>query len=221
MPGIIEHLRSLDRKERFAVLRDALGLHPETPYLDDGFRKRLRDCIHVDVPERAFLAVDYHLDWIQIAFHLNANPDVEPGHPFPKPDFGDINRDQEDIDLLVAFEGKDGGRAVTHLVLIEAKAYLPWTNKQLASKAKRLKEIFGDDGTAHNAVKPHFVMMTGRLSGKIDPASWPDWMSSGGNLRWLKYCLPTRTKVTRCTDRGRRLKNGSHLRLDHVPSGSE
>ena len=221
MSRIIEHLRSLDRKERFAVLRDALGLNDKTPCLDDSFRKRLRECIRVDVPGRAFLAMDYHLDWIQIAFHLDANPDIEPGHPFPKPDFGDINRDQEDIDLLVAFEGKDAGRAVTHLVLIEAKAYLPWTNKQLASKAKRLKEIFGDDGKAHDAVKSHFVMMTGRLSGKIDTDSWPDWMSNGGNPRWLKYSLPTRTKVTRCTDRGRHFKNGSHLRLDPVPPGSE
>ena len=93
--------------------------------LDDGFRKRLGDCIGVDVPECAFLAMDYHLDWIQIAFHLDASPDIDPGRPFPKPDFGDINRDQEDIDLLVAFKGKDAGRAVTHLVLIEAKAYLP------------------------------------------------------------------------------------------------
>ena len=110
---------------------------------------------------------------------------------------------------------------MTHLVLIEAKAYLPWTNKQLASKAKRLKEIFGDNGKAHDAVKSHFVMMTGRLSGKIDTGSWPDWMSNGGNPRWLKYSLPTRTKVTRCTDRGRHFKNGSHLRLDPVPPGSE
>ena len=112
------------------------------------------------------------------------------------------------------YEDKDDGRAVTHLVLIEAKAYLPWTNKQLASKAKRLKEIFGDDGKAHDAVKSHFVMMTGRLSGKIDTDSWPDWMSNGDNPRWLQYSLPTRTKVTRCTDRGRHFKNGSHLRLD-------
>ena len=120
-----------------------------------------------------------------------------------------------------ALQDKDDGRAVTHLVLIEAKAYPPWTNKQLASKAKRLKEIFGDGGKAHDAVKPHFVLMTGRLSGNIDTDSWPDWMSDGGNLRWLTYNLPTRTKVTRCTDRGRHSKNGSHLRLDPVPPAGE
>ena len=67
------------------MLRDALGFHPETPRLDDGFRKRLGDCIGVDVPECAFLAMDYHLDWIQIAFHLDANPDKSQVIPFPSP----------------------------------------------------------------------------------------------------------------------------------------
>ena len=217
MPGIIEHLRSLDRKERFAVLRDALGFDVKTPCLDRDFCERLGKCIGVDVPERAFLAMDYHLDWIQIAFHLDANSDIESGRPFLKPDFGDINRDQEDIDLLVAFESKDAGRVVTHLVLIEAKAYLSWTNKQLNSKVGRLCEIFGDDGERHEAVKPHFVLMTGRLSGDIHAVSWPNWMKNSGNPRWLEYNLPARTKVTRCTDGGRPYQKGTHLRLDNVP----
>ncbi len=199
------------------MLRDALGFHPESPRLDDDFRKRLGECIRVDVPAWTFLAIDYHLDWIQIAFLLDTNPDLKHGDPFLKPERGDINKDQEDIDLLIAFEGKEGSQAVTHLVLIEAKAYLPWSNEQLRSKARRLKEIFGADGGRHDAVKPHFVMMTERLSGKIDPCSWPDWMKICGDIPWLQYSLPSRTKVTRCTDSGTNCKNGTHLRLDLVP----
>lgn len=217
MPGLVEHLRRLDRKERFAVLRDALGFHCETPEIDDGFRRRLGKCIGVVVPERVFLAMDYHLDWIQLALYLAANPVLECGEPFPKPEFGDINRDQEDIDVLIAFEDEDCSQTVTHLVLVEAKAYLPWTNRQLDSKAERLQEIFGDGGKAHESVKPHFALMTQRCTDKIKPCAWPCWMLNDGELPWLQYSLPTRTKVTRCTDSGRRHKDGSHLRLDPVP----
>ena len=60
MSRVIEMLRYLDRKERFAVLREALGFDRETPRLDDGFRNELSKSIGISVPERAFLAADYH-----------------------------------------------------------------------------------------------------------------------------------------------------------------
>ena len=41
---------------------------------------------------------------------------------------------QEDADLLVAFEQGD----IIHLMLVEAKAETGWTNKQMCSKAKGL-----------------------------------------------------------------------------------
>ncbi|MCE2519553.1 MAG: hypothetical protein J4G15_06980 [Alphaproteobacteria bacterium] len=49
--------------------------------------------------------------------------------------------------------------------------------------------------------------------------SWSDWIKNGGDIPWLQYSLPPRTMVTRCTDSGRNYKNGTHLRLDLVPSG--
>ena len=78
MSRVIEMLRYLDRKERFAVLREALGFDRETPRLDDGFRNELSKSIGISVPERAFLAADYHLDWIELALHLARRPDVRP-----------------------------------------------------------------------------------------------------------------------------------------------
>ena len=45
---------------------------------------------------------------------------------------------QEDIDLLIAFEKQ----AKTHLVLVEAKGGTAWGNDQLRSKASRLQHIF-------------------------------------------------------------------------------
>ena len=55
----IEILRSLDRKERFAVLRETLGFDRTAPELGEGFRTRLSSCIGVPVPAKAFAAMDY------------------------------------------------------------------------------------------------------------------------------------------------------------------
>ncbi len=138
MSKVIESLRSLDRKERFAVVREALCIDEQTPKLDKGFREKLSGCVGVPVPEHAFVAMDYHLDWIRMSLHLAENPAPRPGEPFPNLGFDDINNDQEDIDLLVAFDSGDETAPATHLAMIEAKAYLPWTNEQLKSKTCRL-----------------------------------------------------------------------------------
>ena len=219
MSKVIDSLRLLDRKERFAVLREALGFDRIAPKLGRGFQEKLGACIGVPVPERAFVAMDYHLDWIQMALHFAENPPPRPGEAFRNPGFSNINRDQEDIDLLVAFDTTDEDPSVTHLVLIEAKAYLPWTNKQLESKTRRLCRTFGDDGARHDAVKPHFLLMTGRRSDNILTAAWPGWTkASDGNPFWLDYNLPCRRKVTRCDAGGKPDKRGGHLRFDRVPS---
>ena len=54
MSALIEHLRSFNRKERFILLREALG----SDTLGDAFRRRLGDCIGVPVPADAFVAMD-------------------------------------------------------------------------------------------------------------------------------------------------------------------
>ena len=221
MSKVIEILRSLDRKERFAVLREALEFDRIAPELGKNFRTRLSASIDVPVPAHAFVAMDYHLDWIQMALHLAENSTPRPGEAFRNPGFSDINKDQEDIDLLVAFATGDENPPATHLVLIEAKAYLPWTNKQLKSKTGRLREIFGEDATQHGVVEPHFVLMTGRRSDNIQTLEWPGWTKDAqGNPFWLEYDLPGRRKVTRCTEGGKPDKCGGHLRLDCVPSSS-
>lgn len=119
------------------------------------------------------------------------------------------------------FRDGDDNPPATHLVLIEAKAYLPWTNKQLKSKTGRLREIFGEGGTQARVVEPHFVLMTGRKSDNIKTATWPGWTKdSEGNPFWLTYDLARRRKVTRCMEGGKPDKCGGHLRLDCVPPSS-
>ena len=217
MSTVISHLRSLDRKERFAILREALGIDPMVPFLDPCFRRNLHECIDVKIPKRAFLAMDYHLDWIQMALYLSKGTKIQPGTTFGNPGFDDINNNQEDVDLLIAFEGDGANRSKTHLVLIEAKAYLHWDKPQLEHKVEKLKRIFGRDGRRHSIVIPHFVLMTGREPRNIRSAPLPEWQKDRTRPFLLKYRLQPRFKITRCTDPGDPSKGGSRLRLDPVP----
>ena len=216
MHRLIENLRLLDRKERFAVLRDVLGFHPVAPHLDCDFRNRLAGCIDREVPKHCFLAMDYHLDWIELALHLTERSELQPGRIFLSPNPDNINKSQEDTDLLVAFEETCAEGVRTHVVLIEAKAYLPWSNDQLESKVRRLRKIFGAQGNCWNKVTPHFVLMTSRVSKDVRFNYWPDWMKKKDNEEpsWLEYQLPFRHKVTRCDANGNASAEDGHLRLD-------
>ena len=63
MAGIIENLKAFNRKERFYLVGMAVG-NPEFT-LSREFRKTLdKTLVGLHVPEQAFVAVDYHLDWI-------------------------------------------------------------------------------------------------------------------------------------------------------------
>lgn len=217
MSLLIQNLRCFDRKERFAVLREVLGFDEETPCLAEDFRRALSGCIGVCVPKHTFLATDYHLDWIELALHRTRHPEIGAGHVFGNPAPDRINENQQDVDLLVTFVGNRGSRQVTHLVMIEAKAYLSWDNRQLKSKAKRLGKIFGDNCCRRDAVEPRFVLMTAHEPRKIDTRSWPGWTRKGKDPFLLRYNLPRRLEVTRCSEDGDSSQEGSHLLLTHTP----
>ncbi len=217
MHGLIEKLRLFDRKERFVVLREVLGFHSEAPCLDRCFRGRLAKLIETDVPKSCFLAMDYHLDWIQLAIYLAKNPGIQPGCRFSNPDIENINMSQRDVDLLIAFQDP-AEKTQTHLVMIEAKAYSSWDNDQLKKKIDRLGKIMNIEEVQETCeLKPHFVLMTGAESENIQCASWDTWMlTQEKKLFWLKYTLSERYKVTRCGDNKVGNKEGDHLRLDSV-----
>ena len=203
MSALIEHLRAFNRKERFFLLSHALGV--STFRLDNGFREALGDEIGLSIPDDAYVAMDYHLDWLQIALYLADKP--EP--PEPIRNEGLIKANQEDIDLLVAFDGA----ATTHLVLLEAKMETSWTNKQLKSKAQRLSRIF-DDRTRSKFAVPSFVLMSPRMPQRVITDDWPDWMKPGGELQWLELPRPKDLrKVTRCTAEGKQSKGGRFVRV--------
>ncbi len=204
MPILIERLESFNRKERFFLVGAALG-NPRFRLAQD-FRTKLGDVFGLDVPHDAFAAMDYHLDWMHVALLLadKAMDNVHSNDPTV------VTGNQEDVDLLVAF--REG--SVTHLLLIEAKAETGWTNKQMSSKARRLRQIFCANGLRYPTVRPHFSLMSPRPPQRLDIREWPTWMTRGGKPIWLKLSVPPgRRRIFRCDNNGRQSSTGGFFRL--------
>jgi hypothetical protein len=173
---LIDHLRTFNVKERFHLIRRALGIGEFK--LGSAFRRQLGGELRLTVPEHHFAAIDYHLNWIYAALFLSSNQGaVEPYQNPITPDGSYIvQRNIQDIDLLVVFKGSKN----YHLILIEAKGVTNWIDYELALKAKRLKGIFGDNGRTFTGVRPHFVLTSpGRPIG-VSSNQWPKWMKGRG-----------------------------------------
>ena len=210
MMTLIEYLDSFNRKERFFLIGAALG-NPVFR-LSRKFRVRLSKALGVQVPSSAFVAMDYHIDWIHASLFLTLpGNDEEAVHPNTETI---ASGNQEDVDLLVAFEEGD----ITHLLLLEAKAETGWTNKQTLSKAARLGRIFGTDGMRYPRVRPRFGLMSPRPPRQLESHLWPTWMTREGAPIWLELKVPaSRRRVTRCDGRGRPAATGTFFRVVHSP----
>ncbi len=236
MECLIDILESFNRKERYFLLTRTLALRSEgeqaTFRLDGEFRKKLGCAIGlheqgIEICEDAFVAMDYHLDWIHgslaLAYRDKDKIRLRDGKELFPYEVDEVTGTQEDIDLLVAFKVENK----YHLALIEAKGYLSWDTQQLYSKAERLRQIFGENGDTYcDDVEPHFVMMSENQP-KIEnwhadrqPACWPKWMRNNkGAPLHLTMCLPAKTnkrRVERCDRDGNPAKCEGYF---HCPSG--
>ena len=213
MPDVIKYLKAFNRKERFILLNEALG--EDTFCLSPKFARALRcliDC-NIKIPSNAFVAMDYHLNWIQMALYLADNPScAKSDSRIPQQNL--FCNNQQDVDLLVAFDCREK----THLVMIEAKADTGWTNKQLERKKERLTLIFDKNNYGLGKVKPHFILMSPKESEGIRTKDWPAWMKPDkGKPLWLELPLPPGLiRTTRSDNRGKTNKNGGYLRVDQV-----
>lgn len=218
----IDYLGFLNRKERFHLLCEALG---ETTFrLEERFRTRLQSCLSgsphgaVSITRDAFVAMDYHLDWIGMALRLAADvPERALPDRFPLDGIandGLVSGTQQDVDLLVAFP--DG--PTTHLVMIEAKGDTDWRNEQLDEKAERLDWIFSGDRPWSESIAPHFLLMSPTPPTSLTKKGWPSWMTLNGEPLWLPLPLPEDlVKVTRYDpDRDRRPENYRYLSVDRI-----
>ena len=203
----ITNLKSFNRKERFFLVGWALGNRDFR--LSPAFRRELSSSLDLDVPAESFVAMDYHLDWIYASAFLAAAGDTNTAHPNMD---SLITGTQEDIDLVVAYEGGDGA----HIVMVEAKGVTGWTNKQATSKAARLAAIFGDRGDAWPGIRPHFVIVSPRESRRLDCGGWPGWMKrDDGRPYWMRMEIPEGLlRVMRCDERGKAAAQGGHWKLE-------
>ena len=211
MSDLIEILSKFNRKERFFLIGQALG--KQKFVLADSFREDLCAKIGVEVPDCAYAAMDYHLDWIAASLRAHRNPDPT-DEPYSNSDKV-VTGTQQDIDLLIAFKAGE----VYHLILVEAKGYSYWNNKQLLAKAQRLKKLFGRKGEKHRPeVKPHFCLMSPQRPKGLTCDSWPSWMRE---YHWLQLKLEwPRWRVTRCESNGKSSANGKHFCIKEDPKPS-
>lgn len=201
MPGLVEALKRFNRKERYWLLRNALGADFER--LDKQFMEQLGRTVGVSIPEDSWWAMDYHLDWLIGALHLlGGGQKNAPQHNTSK----SVQGTQEDIDLIVAFEST--------LILVEAKADTSWSNSQLNSKVDRLSQIVSDQ--APQSVLFKFVLMSPKKSEKLERiGGWPAWMQGGnGHPMFMRLEMEGGdlgfSKVVRCDENGKPLKEGKY-----------
>lgn len=193
--SLVSYLESFNRKERFFLVGAALG-NPSFRLCDE-FRGALERGFDVAIPPDAFVAMDYHLDWLYGAL-VSWMSRAEAKTIYPNGD-GLIEANQEDADLIVAYDTDDG----TYILLLEAKGYTGWTNEQMTSKAKRLRAIFGEDGSAFPRVHPHLGLVSPREQKRLEVQGWPPWMAPGGTPVWVELPLPkVRRRVQRCDAMG-------------------
>ena len=212
MSRLIDYLKSFNRKERFILLEKVLG--QETFQLSGDFRDELKKHLklHFDVPKCAYVAMDYHIDWIQMAIHLTSrdielsSSDVEVQIPIA--DVAGINKNQRDVDLLVAFP--ENYR--THIVLVEAKADMPWDYDQLDHKVEKLRSI----SPIADCLELHFVLMSPTPVAKSKALqyqkTWPRWMKGNDDcLNYIQFDLDCDLrKITRRRNKGSELPDGEY-----------
>jgi len=203
--NLLAILRKFNRKERFFLIGEALGNNSFS--LSNEFRLRVATKLNLKVPSDAFVAMDYHLDWIYASLFVARRNTID----FIEQNDLKLNKNQEDIDLLIAF--KTG--VYYHLILIEAKAETGWTNKQLNSKASRLKEIFGNNKCIWENVIPHFLIISPRKPRALKLDVLPPYLHRAMENIWLPLNVPDGLiKITRCNQSGRPSKEGVNWKIE-------
>lgn len=225
--SLVQYLQMFNRKERYWLLKNALGeLHSDLP-LSISFRKRLSAVIEQNIPEDAWWAIDFHIDWLFGALVLDRMGSSD-GEPLQNPQSEGmesrghrlIRGTQEDFDLIVAFDRT--------IILIEAKGVTNWGNEQLASKCRRLHEwdqLSEKIVSSPNEQMPFdiFLVLTSpKRSQHLKQLDWPNFVRLDGDI---PFFLPLDLSAApeffyapeRCDLERRPAASGNHWRLNQVP----
>lgn len=171
--------------------------------------------------------MDYHLDWI-FAAAMWAEGKVHPGNVMPR-EFAltpsgqredlTVTGNQSDADLLVAWtDDRDRGQ----VVMLEAKGFSGWSNKQMSYKLARLTAVFGDgDAPRFEHIDAHLVIVAPKPPVGLHLAG-PSW-AIGPSDGVAKYFLPldppsTETfAVQRISSDRKPSKTGTHWVVEPAP----
>lgn len=224
MSTLLDYIEAFNRKERYFLFTYAARGDSSFP-LSAKFRQALGKELGLKIPAEAKGYIDYHLDWLHAAIVLAGNGGHPGPHPNRRPDAEKFDRvstgNQEDIDLVVAFE-HDG---VTFLLLVEAKGVGGWTNKQVQSKLRRLRSIDSDmTPEAKASIQLRLCLASPKESLGLVPemnTEWPEWMIHPKRKRpyWINLPVPGgRKKVTGCTDKGASSSKREYWMVEDVGS---
>jgi hypothetical protein len=205
---LINFIERLNRKERYFVIAHATGTRDLV--LGADIRDKISQQTGAEVPASARLFVDYHIDWLVASLRLAFD---HPARLSFKNTGQAVQGNQEDIDLLVAFEE----RSITHLVMIEAKAAVTWSLSQVRSKVARLNSMFGKDGKQFPLVKPHFLLLSPRPPSPQVVKALPKW-GDASKERWMQLNYPKeRLVVERTLASKKPSRTGRHFTVRSEP----
>lgn len=182
---MLDAIMGFNRKERYHLIRHAVTGGPMT--LSDRFRQEVGDALGVAVPDNAYVAMDYHLDWLSAAYHFASKGGTLDTAMSRDKDYGNYPNNKGepilagsilDTDLLVAFRKNDR----VAIILVEAKADTGWRPSQIADKADRLSSMFGDGRDSSTLVEPYFLLLGPPISAEqtitrsqVDGNRFPSW----------------------------------------------
>jgi hypothetical protein len=199
--ALAEILERFNRKERNLLVRDILGHAEAGLRLSSDFIERIRAETHVTLAANAWWATDYHFDWLFAAVMMFLGRAV-PDQPYANP--GIMTGTQEDADLIIA----DGN----HLILVEAKAYGGFGNKQVARKRLRFDQL---RALAGDVLDLHLLLMSPTQPQRL---AVPDGLQP---LRWIPLRIDGRvtiSRVERCNGNGKADAAGINWRVVEAPA---
>lgn len=211
---LIKNLKLFNAKERFFLIGDALG--NKEFKLSEGFIKKIENAEIIltedqqsnsnilNIKEDAFVAMDYHLEWIYggLCRTLGLKNDTPHLNEMVNNESKVVKGNQEDIDLLIAYKEERDGKDHFQLILIEAKGVTDWSPSQMKSKAERLKFILDKQTLGKINMEVTFIFMSPKKPNlnKEYVESWPVFMQKA---KFIELDLGNREilKVTRCIEK--------------------
>ncbi len=207
MDPLADILERFNRKERNLLICDILGCRDKPLPLAKDFCQRLADASGIDgeLLEGAWWATDFHFDWLAGGLLTFMKGEIlirqENEHKL-------VMGNQEDIDLVVVAHDLSA-TTPHHLILIEAKAYGYFTNKQWESKVARLERLYafykGLELGSDRRIQFHYVLYSLTKPTRLNPKPLP-WQPQEGKERIpiqrieLKLAFPRSSilAVSRC-----------------------